>query len=175
MFSNRNVEYVIRMRCVGLVIYLVALGTGYSKAASEKSDTLGTAHLPAVVKQRIYEQVAKDLTPLSDEERAAIDTYGFRFSKLGIDGHLGVQVWGTGDVCGSHNCPFWLFDQKTGVSLLSGSAGYVSMTHRAHHGRYDIEVVQMGGPINSDRDLYRFDGQAYQLVRSTFVRGSDQN
>ncbi len=173
MFSERRVEYVVRTGCAGLVIYLVALCSGYSQTASAKSDTLSTAKLPEAVKKQVYQQIAKDLAPLSDEDRAA--TYNFRLSRLGPDGSWGIQVWGAGQVCGMRNCPFWLFDRKTGESLLSDSAAFVSLAHRTHHGRYDIEVIQMLSGRDAQRDLYQFDGRSYQRVRSTVDRNPDQN
>jgi hypothetical protein len=163
---------VERIGCVGfagLMMCLVAPHVGLCQVESTTTiDTLRTAKLSASVKGRIYREMSGAAGTSNGEARSYLEACPVRFLKLGPDGGIGVRVWGHDRLCGgTGNCSIWVFDPHTGDLLLSSDGFDFRVETTIHHGRYDILTRANMSAGTGVRDLYQFDGHAYQQVEET--------
>jgi hypothetical protein len=153
--------------CLALWGYCTAL---YPIPAS--GETLDEAKLAKATKERIYQQLDKDLEG-TDSARLVEQGFDLKLIQLAPDGRKGVRIDGRNQdggvsVCGATgNCPIWVFDSETGDLLLSAIGWKLRVETTVHHGRYDIVTRQNMSAMSGIRDRYRFDGHVYKIWEET--------
>jgi len=166
-----KVKQILIIGCVGLMIDIPFAGFGQSWR--EVSDTLGTSHLAAPVRERIYQKLEEELESVDGLTRSVLDRFPLRMIMLSPDGKTGVGISGTNMygpplICGATgNCDIWVFDKKTGDLLLSANGFNLLVQKSVHHGLFDIVTSHNMSAGSGVRDLYQFDGHEYQNVQET--------
>jgi hypothetical protein len=136
------------------------------------TETLGIAHIPGAVRDRIYRELASEFEAEGGLERSVLDGFEVKMIRLGPDGRKGLEVWpgreGAVSVCGATgNCSIWVFDRGTGNLLLSANGWELRAETTVHNGHYDFVTRHNMSADSGIRDWYRFDGHAYKQVRET--------
>jgi hypothetical protein len=166
-----KLKQILIVGCVGLMIDLPFAGFGQSWTVA--SDTLGTSHLAAPVRKRVYQKLEEELESVEGLTRSVLDRFPLIMIVLSPDGKTGIRISGTNKegpplICGATgNCEIWVFDQKTGDLLLSANGFDVLVQTSVHHGLFDIVTRHNMGAGSGVRDLYQFDGHEYQNVQET--------
>lgn len=116
----------MRSFALSLLMFSVGLPQGLAEQSSADNGplTLATAKLPSQVRKKI-EQVLFEFTSAPPKERDAIAaSVPLERLKLGPKGRWVWEATAPDAYCGSHGkCDHWLFDPKTGASLLDEALG----------------------------------------------------
>jgi hypothetical protein len=166
-----EVKHALIIGCISLMIVIPFAGFG--QPAMEMSDTLGSSHLAAPVKKRIYQELEKEFRDGGGGlGKRVLDAFPLKTIKLSPGGKEGIRIWAKNQedtqVCGATgNCDIWVFDPKTGDLLLSGNGWELRSETTTHNGCYDFVTRHNMGAGFGIRDWYRFDGRTYKLWRET--------
>jgi hypothetical protein len=143
-------------------------GLAQRASVDDKPGTLATTKLPRLVRKKIEQVMIEFASAPPEERKAIVASVPLERVKLGPQGQWVWQATAPTDYCGSHaKCEHWLFDPKTGASLLSEALGTdFDILLSRHHGWRDLSASGYISDCENVTAFYHFDGHRYRLART---------
>ena len=156
----------MRVLVTGLLVLAISVA-GFAQPLAGEGISLADAKLPSVVRKQMERELFSGMSNRCNREDVAETSKVLRVH-VGPSDRWGWRMRGGYQLCGrGANCPFWIFDGKSGGVLLRGEGGFdFRFLRKTHAGLYDVRILQSMGAVDPPVAYrYEFDGRHHVEVK----------